>query len=117
MGNSQSVSSTDSEKCAQDCLARLRPKLEEHPTWCRLLQLFFLRRVLLEWGSPRAVLTDNGTKFGNVLLKELCRLWRVKLNYTPPLHPQSSYTERANRYVGETIIRNLVNAPGARRCD
>ena len=76
----------------------------------------FLRRVLLEWGPPRAVLTDNGTEFDNVLLKELCRLWRVKLNYTPPLHPQSNYTERVNRYIGETM-RNLVNAPGARRCD
>ena len=29
----------------------------------------FLRRVLLEWGPPRAVLTDNGTEFGNVLLE------------------------------------------------
>lgn len=37
MGNSQSVSSIHSEKNAQDCLARLRPKLEENPTWCRLL--------------------------------------------------------------------------------
>lgn len=76
----------------------------------------FLRRILLEWGPPRAVLTDNGTEFDNVLLKELCRLWRVKLRYTPPLHPQSNYTERVNRYIGETL-RNLVNAPGARRCD
>ena len=76
----------------------------------------FLRRILLEWGPPRAVLTDNGTEFDNQLLKELCRLWRIKLCYTPPLHPQSNYTERVNRYIGETL-RNLVNAPGARRCD
>ena len=53
----------------------------------------FLRRILLEWGPPRVVLTDSGSEFGNVLLKELCRLWRVKLCYTPPLHPQSNYTD------------------------
>jgi hypothetical protein len=76
----------------------------------------FLRRILLEWGPPRAVLTDNGSEFDNVLLRELCKLWRVKLCYTPPLHPQSNYTERVNRYIGETL-RNLVNAPGARRHD
>ena len=60
------------------------------------------------------MLTDNGTEFDNQLLKELCRLWRIKLCYTPPLHPQSNYTERVNRYIGETL-RNLVDAPGARR--
>ena len=53
----------------------------------------FLRRILLEWGPPRAVLTDNGTEFDNQLLKELCRLWRIKLCYTPPLHPQSNYKQ------------------------
>ena len=76
----------------------------------------FVQRILLEWGPPRAVLTDNGSGFGNVLLKELCKLWRVKLCYTPPLHPQSNYTERVNRYIDE-MLRNLVNAPGARRRD
>ena len=72
--------------------------------------------AFLEWGPPRAVLTDNRLEFGNVLLKELCRLWRVRLCDTPPLHPQSNYTERANKYIGETLM-NLVNAPCARRRD
>ena len=62
------------------------------------------------------MLTDNGSEFSNVLLKESCKLWRVKLCYTPPLHPQSNYAERVDRYIGEAL-RNLVNAPGARRRD
>ena len=75
-----------------------------------------MRRILLEWGPPRAVLTDNGTEFDNQLLKELFRLWRIKLCYTPQLYPQSNYTERVNRHIGETL-GNLASAPGARRCD
>ena len=67
-------------------------------------------------GAMTPTPTPTPTEFDNQLLKELCRLWRIKLCVTAPLHPQRNYTERVNRYVGKTL-RNLVNAPGARRCD
>ena len=55
MGNSQSVSSIDSEKNALDCLARLQPKLEENLTWCRLLTAERPMGKIRRWARPAAL--------------------------------------------------------------
>ena len=62
MGNSQSVSSSDSEKNAQDCLARLRPKLEENPTWCRLLTAERPMGKIRWWARPAALAEFEGLR-------------------------------------------------------
>ena len=38
------------------------------------------------------------------------RLCRIRLKYTPPYHPRGNYTERANRFVGESL-RAMANSP------
>ena len=59
---------------------------------------FFLRFILLEWGTPRAVVSDNGTEFDNQLLKELCRLWRIQV----VLHSSVASSEQLYR-AGEPL--------------
>ena len=76
----------------------------------------FVRRILLEWGPPRAILTDNGSEFSNELLTDFMNMLRVRQGFTPPYHPQGNYTERANRCVGDWL-RVCVNAEGARKRD
>ena len=62
MGNSQSVSSLYSEKNSQDCLARLRPKLEENPTWCRLLTAERPMGKIRRWARPAALAEFEGLR-------------------------------------------------------
>ena len=73
----------------------------------------FVNRFLLEEGCPRVILTDNGREFSNKLLRELMRLCRIRLKYTPPYHPRGNYTERSNRFVGESL-RAMSILPRAR---
>ena len=54
-----------------------------------------MNRFLLEEGCPKVNLTDNGLESSSKLLRELMRLCRTRLKYTPPYHPRGNYTERA----------------------
>ena len=72
----------------------------------------FVNRMLLEEGAPRAVLTDNGNEFKNKHLRALMEALEVDHQFSPAYHPQSNQTERANRYIVETL-RALVRSPGA----
>ena len=76
----------------------------------------FVNRFLLEEGCPKVILTDNGREFSNKLLRELMRLCRIRLKYTPPYHPRGNYTERVNRFVGESL-RAMVNSPSGKKQD
>ena len=76
----------------------------------------FVDRFLLEEGCPKVILTDNGQQFSNQLLRELMRLYRIRLKYTPPYHPRGNFTERANRFVGESP-RAMVSPPSGRKQD
>ena len=76
----------------------------------------FVQGYLLEEGAPMMILTDRGKEFDNVLLKELMRLLRVRLHFTPAYHPRGNYTERVNRFIG-TSLRTMLAMPGARQAD
>ena len=56
----------------------------------------FVNRFLLEKGCWRVVLTDNGREFSSKLLRELMRLCRIRLKYTP------------RRITRAVIIRNVL---------
>ena len=76
----------------------------------------FIRRVLLEWGCPRASLTDNGRELENEIPKDAVKLLRIRHGFTPPYYPRGNYTERVNRCIGEWL-RALVNTKSARKRD
>ena len=63
-------------------------------------------------GAPQFILTDRGREFENHLLKGLMDLLKVRLRFTPSYHPRGNYTERVNRFVGESL-RAMVNMDGA----
>ena len=76
----------------------------------------FVECFLLEEGAPHFVLTDRGGEFENELLKGLMELLKVRLRFTPSYHPRGNYTERVNRFVGESL-RTMVNMDGAKQAD
>ena len=76
----------------------------------------FVTGFLLEEGAPQFILTDRGREFDNVLLRELMRLLKVRLYLTPSYHPRGNYTERVNRFIGESM-RTMLSMPGAKKAD
>ena len=76
----------------------------------------FVNHFLLEEGTSIFILTDRGTEFKNELLRGLMELLKVRLRFTPSYHPRGNYTERVNRFVGESL-RTMVNMDGAKQAD
>ena len=76
----------------------------------------FVNRILLQWGAPRSIVTDNGREFDNKHMREAMRLLKVHHEFTPPYHPRSNFTERVNRFIGATL-RALVNSAFAQQED
>ena len=76
----------------------------------------FVNGFLLEEGAPRFILTDRGAEFDNAILKDTMRLLNVRLGMTPAYHPRGNYTERVNRFVGESL-RTMLSSRGADKHD
>ena len=76
----------------------------------------FVENFLLEEGAPQFILTDRGTEFKNEVLKNLMEMLKIRLRFTPSYHPRGNYTERVNRFVGESL-RTLVSMDGAKQSD
>jgi transposase InsO family protein len=60
--------------------------------------------VVLRHGPPQALLSDQGTNFESMLMKEVCELLGVNKLRTTPFHPRTDgQTERINRTLKEWI--------------
>ena len=59
-----------------------------------------LTKVILVYGPPRRLLTDNGGEFKNELLSAVCRTLQVHKIFTSPYHPQTDgVVERLNQTI------------------
>lgn len=56
-----------------------------------------LNEVVLRYGVPRRIHTDNGTQFISALMQKLTFCLGIKQTFTPIYHPQSNPVERKNR--------------------
>ncbi|XP_066596240.1 uncharacterized protein [Prorops nasuta] len=63
--------------------------------------------VVTRWGTPRMLISDNGTEFVNKLLEQACREYKIHHSTTPVYHPQANPVERINRVV-KTMITAFV---------
>jgi len=69
-----------------------------------------LNQFVARWGTPIAILTDQGTVFENRLFKELCSLLEVKKKRTSVRNPRGNgQTERFNRTLIKMIKSYLVD--------
>jgi len=59
---------------------------------------FLYEEVICKHGSPKVLLSDQGTEFLNTLVKQICTFFEIKHRTTTPYHPQTNgLTERFNR--------------------
>ena len=77
----------------------------------------FLKDIILRYGHPHSIITDNGTNFAEGAFARFCLEKRIRLDLASVAHPQSNgQVERSNALVLSGIkprlIEPLLRAPG-----
>lgn len=67
----------------------------------------FQELIMLRYGSPSVILTDNGPQFVSQLFQKITTEWNIKHQFTAPYSPQSNPVERSNRVL-KTLIRQFI---------
>ena len=58
----------------------------------------FLHGILARFGTPKKIITDQGTEFNNEIIKSLNSIMNIQSIYSSAYHPQTNgQTERTNR--------------------
>ena len=57
---------------------------------------------------------DNGTQFNNQKVEGFCKIYGIRINYSPVYHPQvNGMVEATNKMIVENMWRNLEDKKGA----
>jgi hypothetical protein len=76
------------------------------------IALLFLRHIVLVYGIPQIVVTDQGSQFMSDVFKRLCKLLKVDKINTSAYHPESNGAlERAHKTMVE-YLRCFCNPQG-----
>lgn len=67
-----------------------------------------LVKVILLYGPPKFLLSDNGSAYIAQLFKEVCKIIKIKKLYTAPYHCQSNFVERNHCNI-ESYLRIFAN--------
>jgi hypothetical protein len=71
---------------------------------------FLHQEIICRHGTPSILLSDRGTPFVNVLIKELCEKGEIRHRLTSPYRPQTNgMVERFNRTIGESLAKMTSN--------
>uniref|UniRef100_A0A1Y1JY12 Integrase catalytic domain-containing protein n=1 Tax=Photinus pyralis TaxID=7054 RepID=A0A1Y1JY12_PHOPY len=65
----------------------------------------FQENIIYQFGSPRTVISDNGSQFTSQAFRKVLKEWGIKQRLTPPYTPQANPVERANKVVGTMIAQ------------
>lgn len=68
----------------------------------------FMNEIILKFGFPSKVTSDNATSFTSNLFKEINKKLKIKQISITPYHPQSNIVERQNRTLN-AYVRALTN--------
>lgn len=74
------------------------------PAICRIME----NNVFLVFGSPRAIIVDNGKQFKSKEFGNLMASYKVQIKFTALYHPQANPSERVNRVL-KTMLRCYVS--------
>ena len=76
----------------------------------RVVLKFLKENVFSRFGVPKAIISDGGTHFCNILFENLLAKYGVKHKVATPYHPQTSgQVELANMEI-KTILMTVVNS-------
>lgn len=66
-------------------------------------------QILLVFGSPESILTDQGTNFLSEVFKNTCKFWKIKKLRTTAYHPQTNGGLERSHAVVKDYLRMFVN--------
>lgn len=68
-----------------------------------------INKIILVFGAPKYILTDQGTNFLSILFSEICQVFKIKKLQTTAYHPQTNGAlERSHRTIKE-YLRHYVD--------
>ena len=71
----------------------------------------FVKQFICRFGSPRAILTDQGANFTSSLMKKVAKRFRIKRYTTSAYHPQSNGSiERSHHVLTEYLNLYIENS-------
>ncbi|GFW00956.1 retrovirus-related Pol polyprotein from transposon 412 [Trichonephila clavipes] len=56
-----------------------------------------IEEVLMRYGIPRRLISDNGTQFVSAVMQQICYILNIHQSLIPVYHPQANPVERKNR--------------------
>src|ERR1041384_2652660 len=72
----------------------------------------FIKSIILRFGVPHNIITDNGTNFTAAEFQNFCQELGIKINYASVAHPQSNdQVEKENGLVCGGINKRLLAPP------
>lgn len=66
-----------------------------------------IKHVILRFGPPKYLVSDNGSCFTAETFSQITRLLRIKKIFSTPYHPQSNIVERYHKSMN-TFIRTFI---------
>lgn len=69
----------------------------------------FVHHIVLKYGIPKTVVSDNGTNFISDTMKQVSKLLKIKRILTTPYHPQSNQVERFHRSLS-TYLKAFIQS-------
>lgn len=73
----------------------------------RTISEVFVRNVVLRFGPPKYLVSDNATYFTAETLAQVIKLLKIKKIFSTPYHPQSNLVERYHKSLN-AFIRSCV---------
>ena len=74
--------------------------------------LFILNHIICRYGIPSPIVTDNGGQFKNKDLKQLCKKFQIKQNWSSIYYPQGNGQAEASNKTLLKILHRTVHKSG-----
>ena len=76
----------------------------------RLVLRFLKENIMSRFGTPRAIISDEGTHFCNKYFEVLMKKYGITHKVATPYHPQTSgQVEVSNREIVRTYVKHVKN--------
>ena len=70
---------------------------------------FIKNQIILRYGVPNKIITDNGTNMNNKMMKELCDDFKIEHHNSSPYRPQMNVAvEAANKNIKKIVQKMVV---------
>jgi transposase InsO family protein len=77
------------------------------------IEHFLWKNIYCRFGTPEAIVTDNGGQFDNTEIRSFTEKNDTKLLYASPAHPQANgQVEAVNKIIKRTLKKKLDEAKG-----